>query len=293
MALRKSPEEKAQQQAAKEQRRRERAERRRLAEIEWAKRALIFVGAILAAAIVGCGSGSEANTPKEAVLDVVSAYQAGLLDGDPNAMCDQLTGEAARGFVVSLDLLDEAEDCSAALGRVIELVGDDELALLTDAQSRLDDALVRISGSNAVVNVANGATLKLEKVADRWYIADPDAEDFTILPTGKEVKRCLEKGGAFGVQITDVADGPSNAPLVLGIGPSGGRMGILLSDNPRISRSVSSEFAGEFEIEVVADERAVIISEQGGEEDVALAEDCLSGNARPSQVSSLPELPEE
>lgn len=233
-----------------------------------------FWGWVAAFAIFGLASCGEEQVGEQGPREVVGSYQAALLEGDFESGCDLLAGEAAREFIAGTDLGDEEKVCPAALERLSELAGGDELAILEGAHKRLDEASVRVQGGAATVAIPQASVFRLERAGGRWYVADTDA-DKALLPTAQELRTCLVDRGAFNVEVTNVAEeGADRVQLILGIGPGGGRLGVLLSRNILVTEELAAELASDFETEPIADDRAVMISE-GNSTDEEAIEACM------------------
>lgn len=148
----------------------------------------ILAGAVVAAAITGCGGAAPApppaatveGTPEDAVRRAYLAYGESLLRRDFTAACGAVTDEAAATLISGAKAAGlPAGSCEEALGAVYAEPRRTEL--LDDSLRNIEITGVTVNGDTAVVDYASAAggrptgplTIEATLVGGTWRFAAP------------------------------------------------------------------------------------------------------------------------
>jgi hypothetical protein len=98
--------------------------------------------------------------------------------------------------------------------------------------------------------------------------------------TAPVVKQCLSNGGAVVTSVESLLPEGSivDAKGVFALGPSGGRIGIIITRKSVVTNRVARELAGEgrYDVQKTRDGRAIIVLDsKAADEDEALAAGCV------------------
>ena len=138
------------------------------------------------AALAGCGSDdeeSDSGGDEAAVLEAVDGFYAGILDGDGEAACGQLTEEAVTQLESEATGLAPGTTCEDAVEQVVALFNEDA----KQAIAEVEPSVTEITDTTAVVettaiNQAQEGTdseiqeetieINLVKEGEEWKISE-------------------------------------------------------------------------------------------------------------------------
>lgn len=243
----------------------------------WVRATRWALAALAIALVAGCGGESDEDAARQAVEE----YFLALLDGDGEAACDQLTGEAERsaveGFTMLLpevQLSDPLVSCPSLIEEVNDQLGADEIAELRTVIEDGDFVeSVAVDGDTATavaINPDEGeAEIPLSKSADEWFISDlagplsssadtgttetpptttaepstPEREPTPnpVLDARADVTQEALEDAGYKVQQTDPGSGKAAAAFEIDIG-GGGVVTVYVYENPDDAESESKEF---------------------------------------------------